>query len=518
MTATEHKADKRTVLAVDDETVSLTLLAYFLNKAGYRTITLESAEAARRYIAEHGPEAVHCVVTDYRMPGETGLELLLWLKQQDRSLAVIMITATTEREFVAQTLRGGAMDFLDKPIAEAALLQSVARAVDSTLHGRHLAETERAIRQVGRTQHQLFGLGPEAARWVEVCFHPHHQAGGDFVNFFQLSPMRFVVLTADVSGHDLHAAFVAAYFQGMMRGMLESGQELEAVFAKFNRFLLEEWSRHRTDSSHSATTSLSVCAAIMNIRDHSLTLMNHGAPQPWFVSSDGRIKPCATGVNPPLGWFESLDALACRQSGETGGQLLIWTDGLDDLAADLGVNPLSLASALQTAHAQGKNLSEIARARDDVLAIRISLSAEGDSAGAWMPILYERYPGSRQPPIDAMQLTWERSFQLALPGLSETRRFDVLLALREAMINALLHGCGGNPDLLGELTLLAQPGQRLLRAIVSDPGPGHSFTRKPHEADEELADLHRGLGLIQRLATQLTPSRNGAELTLDFRY
>lgn len=170
------KPSGKVVLAIDDEAVSRTLLEYFLNKAGYQTIALESAETARQYVAQHGPAAVHCVVTDYRMPGETGLEFLIWLKQQDRALAVIMITATTEREFVADTLRGGASDFLDKPITEAALLQSVARAVELTQHDREMAEAKRTINQVGKTQHRLFGLGREAAKHIDVCFNPKHQA------------------------------------------------------------------------------------------------------------------------------------------------------------------------------------------------------------------------------------------------------------------------------------------------------------------------------------------------------
>jgi len=82
----------------------------------------------------------------------------------------------------------------------------------------------------------------------------------------------------------------------------------------------------------------------------------------------------------------------------------------------------------------------------------------------------------------------------------------------------LLHGCAGRPDLQGQLTITVNLAQRTLRTIVSDPGPGHDFSRKPHEAADELADLHRGLNLINRLATRMTSNRNGAELILDFRY
>lgn len=519
MTDTNASATDKVILAVDDEAVSRTLLAYFLNKAGYHTVTLDSAEAARKYIAQHGPTAVHCVVTDYQMPGETGLELLIWLKQQDRALSVIMITATTERDFVAETLRGGAVDFLDKPIAEAALIQSVKRAIELTIRDREMAEAERAISQVGQTQHQLFGLSAEAAKRVEVCFHPRHQGGGDFINYFQLSPTSFLVLTADVSGHDLHAAFVSAYFQGLVRGMLESGQALETVLTKFNSFLIDEWGIRQGNDDHTTTqASVCLCTALVDLAATSLTLMNHGFPQPWHVSPEGRIVQCATVNSHPLGWFNELTLHPFQQSNPTGGRLIMWTDGLEDLAEALGVSRLALATALQLAQASGHKTPQIAQAKDDVLVVSIQITPNLFTAPQWFPVLHEIYPGSKTPPIDQWQTLWENSLSLAVPTLPESRRFDVILALRETVINALAHGCAGNPELKTSLTISVNLVQRTLRIIISDPGPGHDFTRKPHEADDELADMHRGLSLINRLATQITSNRNGAEVILDFRY
>lgn len=518
MTTSTPFNSTKVVLAVDDETVSLTLLTYFLKKAGYQTVAVDSAEAARKYVAKHGPAAIHCVVTDYRMPGETGLELLLWLKQQDRALSVIMITATTEREFVAETLRGGATDFLDKPIAEDALLQSVSRAIELTAQNRHMSEAERVIEQVGKTQHQLFGLGPEAARRIEVCFHPQHQAGGDFINYFQLSPDSFLVLAADVSGHDLHAAFISAYFQGLMRGMLESGQSTGTVLTKFNAFLVEEWGvRHGEVGAHNLA-SVCVCTALVNLTGLVATLSNHGFPLPWLVGPDGHVARCETTGGHPLGWFNELPLQPHDRPFAEGSQLILWTDGLEDLAEALGVSPLSLSTALQRAQANGHTAPQIAQAKDDVLVVRVLLSREPTTTSHWQPVLHETYAGTKTPQIDLWQNYWERSLELALPDLPESRRFDVLLALRESVINALLHGCGGNPALHGELSITVNPAERTLRTIISDPGQGHDFSRKPHEPADELADLHRGLSLINRLATQMTANRNGAELILDFRY
>ena len=517
MSAAWTTSTQPVILAVDDEVVSRTMLEYYLQKAGHRIVVVDGAKAARLYVAQHGPAAVQCVVTDYRMPEETGLELLLWLKQQDAALSVIMITATTERELVAATLRGGAVDFLDKPITEAKLLQAVAHGIELTTRHRQTAETARAVRQVARTQHQLFGLGTQAVRHLELCYHPRHQAGGDFVSYFPLTPETFVVLTADVSGHDLHAAFVSAYFQGMMRGMLDTGQAIATVLGKFNRFLVEEWGDRTVDNGGATQTSVSVCAALVNLPRGEVTLFNQGFPLPWHITQEGRLTRCEMTHGHPLGWFEDPELNPCRLDCPEGGRLCLWTDGLEDLAEALNLSPLALATALHRVQQLGQRLPELAQAKDDVLVVFIHLTGDSTTCD-WLPVLHESYRGDERPMIDAMQSYWERGLALALPDLPESRRFDVLLALREGVINAMLHGCAGRSDQQCRVMVSAAPAQRTLRLTISDPGPGHNFTSLARESEDDIADLHRGLALISRLATQVATARNGAELTLDFRY
>jgi anti-sigma regulatory factor (Ser/Thr protein kinase) len=236
------------------------------------------------------------------------------------------------------------------------------------------------------------------------------------------------------------------------------------------------------------------------------------------VSSEGRVTRCETVNSPPLGWFSDLPVHCHQQACPAGGLLFLWTDGLEDLAESLNVSPLSLATALQRAQSLGRTMPQIAQARDDVLVVSVQLAPDSILAPHWLPVLQENYSGTPTPPVDRWQVQWENCLQLALPDLPESRRFDVMLALRESIINALIHGCAGRPELHGRLSIAVNPAERILRAIVSDPGPGHDFAVKPPDPADEPADLHRGLSLIRRLATQMTPSRHGAELLLDFRY
>ena len=139
VTAPGTIARQSTILVVDDDAVSRMMLCFYISKSAQHPIDADSASEARKLIAELGPSAVDCVVTDYNMPEESGLELLLWIKQADPTLSVVMITATTERETVTSTLRSGASDFLDKPISPDKLKEAVNSGIALTTQRRRLA-------------------------------------------------------------------------------------------------------------------------------------------------------------------------------------------------------------------------------------------------------------------------------------------------------------------------------------------------------------------------------------------
>ena len=122
--------------------------------------------------------------------------------------------------------------------------------------------------------------------------------------------------------------------------------------------------------------------------------------------------------------------------------------------------------------------------------------------------------------FDSFQAFWQRSLMLAVPELPEAKLHDVLLASREALLNALNHGCGGCADQRASLQIAYPPSRQTLRVRVCDPGPGHDFDLARHEksALKELAEEHRGLVLIHHLASDVSFLRNGASVTMDFAW
>ena len=101
------------VWVVDDDRSVRFVLATALSEAGYRVSAFGDAGEALDALAGHRPPAL--VITDVRMPGDSGLVLLDKLKQARPNLPVIVMSAHTDVASTAGAFRGGAHEFLSKP-------------------------------------------------------------------------------------------------------------------------------------------------------------------------------------------------------------------------------------------------------------------------------------------------------------------------------------------------------------------------------------------------------------------
>ena len=135
------------ILIVDDDLVSRRMLSLQLQKTGYAVTEAASASQARRVLERNGAEAFACVVTDYLMPHETGLDLIEWLHGFDNCLASVVVTGGNERSVVPRSLRFGASGFLEKPVAPLDLTAAVQKASASTASRRVSALTETSARR-----------------------------------------------------------------------------------------------------------------------------------------------------------------------------------------------------------------------------------------------------------------------------------------------------------------------------------------------------------------------------------
>jgi len=115
------------LLLVDDDEEACRLLAEVLEREAYDVVPALSADEALSKVNESGP--FDAVLTDLRMPGKSGLDLLRKLRERDPAALVLVLTAFGDAGAAGEAIRAGAYDFISKPYDLAALRETLARSL-----------------------------------------------------------------------------------------------------------------------------------------------------------------------------------------------------------------------------------------------------------------------------------------------------------------------------------------------------------------------------------------------------
>lgn len=506
------------VLIVDDDPYSLQLFSTYLRKLKYEVLTAASGRAAQETLTAHGLPTFDCVLTDYRMPGLSGLDLLAWIQEQDPSLATILVTAEGEKSLVAATLRYGASDFMEKPVSADDLAQSVEKAVEATSRRRRFRANEEAIQEVGRIKSHLQGAqGSAGLPEPELRLFAQSQVGGDFANYLPVGDGRALLLCGDVSGHDLQAGFISAYFQGMVRGLLAKQTPVREIATFFNDLLLREWNDDRGAGTGAVTRfSVAACFILIDFPQSRLTILNCGFPFPYLGDPEGRVRPCEN-QSQPLGWFGELSEAEVRLTLPAAHSLCLYTDGLEDVAEAADADPCSVVYRLLDSERDEENKVLTSTFRDDVLALRLPLPGHGGRDEPFQPLVFAHYAGDRIGEIDTLQNRWRNSLEYAVALDLGERLHDVLVCCREAILNALRHGCTEDPGRACQLHISYRRWEKRLRLRVEDPGEGHHFDIEERMRElDNLRERNLGLIMVQLLSDEVATERNGATLVIDF--
>src|SRR5918992_711576 len=117
---------RKSILVVDDDKPQRDILHDILTEAGYDVTSAASGEAALKFAKER---EFDLALTDLKMTGMDGIELLQHLLTMDKSIIVILLTAHGTIESAKEALRRGAFDYLQKPFDRDALLAIIKRAL-----------------------------------------------------------------------------------------------------------------------------------------------------------------------------------------------------------------------------------------------------------------------------------------------------------------------------------------------------------------------------------------------------
>ncbi len=320
-------AAPRRVLVVDDSRGQRRILGVQLKRWGYEVVEAETGEGA---LALAGVQDFDIVLSDWVMPGMSGLELCRAFRALPRETYgyFILLTSKSEKAEVAAGLEIGADDFLAKPVYFEELrarlrvgerilamqeeLLRKNRQIEATydqlqkvydLLDRDLIEARKLQQSLMMDRLRHFDRSTASA-----LFQPSGHVGGDLVGSFRINAGRVAVYSVDVSGHGVASAMMTARLSGFLSGDLpeqnlalssavEGARDAwppEVVAARLNRVMLEELKVEQY---------FTMAYAEIDLASGTCQLVQAGHPHPIVMRRTGEIEVLGRG-GLPIGLIE----------------------------------------------------------------------------------------------------------------------------------------------------------------------------------------------------------------------
>lgn len=137
-----------TVFIVDDDSSVRRALRLLFESEGIPSESFDSAEA---FLEQYDARRPSCLLLDVRMPGVSGLELQETLAARGITIPIVFMTAHADVPMTIRALKGGAVDFVEKPFNEQLLLEAVHRAFEQDATARRAVAAEDTIQRRVRT-------------------------------------------------------------------------------------------------------------------------------------------------------------------------------------------------------------------------------------------------------------------------------------------------------------------------------------------------------------------------------
>ena len=144
------------ILIIDDDKVFRVILRDILIKEGYSFIEAENGERGLELVKKEHPDLV---ITDFQMPGMSGLDVMESINKSNAEIPVIMITGFSETESIIKAMQMGAFDYLEKPVNFSLLKTAIRIALNSANLSNHLEVVVNKEINANKSSEEKFLIG-----------------------------------------------------------------------------------------------------------------------------------------------------------------------------------------------------------------------------------------------------------------------------------------------------------------------------------------------------------------------
>lgn len=347
------------VLIVDDSRAQRMLIASGLRGHDFTVLQAESGDQALALCAS---EDIDLVLSDWMMPGMTGVDFCRALRARpsDRYVYFILLTSKTDKAAVTEGLDVGADDFLAKPVDPGELRARIRAgerviAMERTLRrnnvlltdtlaklqavyetlDRDLIEARNLQMSLLRERSHVFAEGA-----ISLLLRPSGPVGGDMAGYFEITPGLIGLYAFDVSGHGVTSALLTARLSGLLSGASpdhniaiargSAGPEPrppDQVAWAMNRLMLSDIQTERY---------VTLAYAVIDRSNGRVSLVQAGHPHPMVQHADGTVTVLGEG-GLPVGLLDGATYESFETRLRPGDRLILVSDGITECPNPEGV-------------------------------------------------------------------------------------------------------------------------------------------------------------------------------------
>jgi phosphoserine phosphatase RsbU/P len=329
------------ILIIDDEATILENLKFVLELSDYEVLSALSGNDGIKLFSEYLSD-IDAVITDMKMPGLSGMDVLKEIKNLCPEMSVIILTGHGDMENAILAMKEGAYEYLMKPVNANMLTVSLKNAVskkklmqENKQMQNKILETNQYLQHIHDSAEKiLLSLIPQSLPDIDglklsVVYKSCDIVGGDMYDVIDLKD-KYLFYIFDVSSHGILASVITIILKSYIQNIKYNYTQLSST-DNFSSFI-GELNNILNSSASKNNMFATLLIGLVDKTTNKLTYISCGHIKQYILNSD-TISPLES-TSTILGIFSDISFESKELFLKTGDKILLFTDGVAEITAN----------------------------------------------------------------------------------------------------------------------------------------------------------------------------------------